>query len=206
MALTNLEILKVTYEAVISATDTIFQNVYYLQFHTIGSRGDTIVLDDIETWLEDVYGEIDQDINEGVLQSLCSVDVIEWDSQDNEWVTARNVGLVNPTLTFTDINPRLPQQSAPFALFKTARPKSMGKKFLCGYTEETSNGGLLLALALQSLAGYASEVLNGISIDLDTFYITGVPRTGFDVWLPFTLAVVTDLIRTQRRRVPGVGA
>jgi hypothetical protein len=203
MSVSNGEILKVTYETEMVATDTIFQNVYYLKFHTIGTRSDAAVLADLESWIEDAHGEIDEFVKSTMQQNLCAVDVIAWDT--DEWVVDRNIGYIDPTLTFADTGEMLPQQSAWFALFKTARPKSNGKKYLAGMCEASSGGGYLTSPALTGLAAYAAEILNGISIDLDTYYTAGVPRTGVNTWLDFTLAVVGSLIRTQRRRVPGVG-
>lgn len=203
MSVSNGEILKVVYESAMVPTSSIFQNVYYLKLHTIGSRSDAGVLADMEQWLEDCYTEIDNDIKSTITQNLCSVDVIEWDT--DEWVVARNIGYVDPTIVFGDTTEMLPQQSAPLALFKTARPKSNGRKFLAGYCENASSGGYLVTASLTALAAYAAEVLAGYTVDLDTYYTTGIPRTGVNTWLDFTLAVVTNLIRTQRRRVPGVG-
>lgn len=204
MTIQNGDILKITYETEMIPTTSIFQNIYYLKFHSIGTIPDVTALSDIEGWLEAAYGEVETDIKSTLTQNLCPVDIIEWDT--DQWVVSRNVGYVDPTLTFGDITEMLPQQSAPFALFKTDRPKSNGKKFLAGYCELSSGGGYLESAPLIALAAYASEILNGITIDLDTFYTAGVPRTGSDVWLDFALAVVTNLIRTQRRRVPGVGS
>ena len=60
--------------------------------------------------------------------------------------------------------------------------------------------------AVDDIVLYAAEALEDITIAVVNALHPGVPRTGVDDWLSFTVAVVTNLLGSQKRRRPGVGA
>jgi len=202
MSVSNGDILKVAYEATLPS-GTIVQNVYHLEAHFAAPYGDAAILTAIEAWLEDVYGDVAGSMKSTITTNLCAVDKVAWDGA--KWAVTANVGFVLPTIAYAETGETLPQMDAAFAQFLTDRPKSSGKKFLAGYGEAQQDGGILIGAALTDLGLYAQEVLNGIFLQPLNDLVTGVPRSSADVFLPFLLGVVTDLMMTQRRRRQGVG-
>lgn len=202
MTVNNGDVLKIAYQAILPS-GTYVQNVYYLEAQLAAPQADASVLTAIETWLEDVYDDVRTSMKSTITQDLCAVDKIAWDG--SKWAVTDNLGYVLPSITYTLTDEMLPQMDAAFVLFHTDRPKSNGKKFLAGYTEAMQSDGYLIAGALTSLAAYAAEVLAGIFLGPLNDLVSGVPREAADVFLPFALAVATDLMMTQRRRRQGVG-
>lgn len=202
MTLVNGDILKVTWECAFPDGE-LSQNVYRLRLTTLGFLTDVAVLSHIETWLETVYTTLVSEVKSGMVIQPCTVDLEEWDT--DKWVISRNIGYVTPTVAFGETGELLPKQCSAFAQFKTDRPKSSGRKFLAGFTEPDTTFGYLSSTALSALADYAAAVLLGIPVDLDTYFTSGIVRQAANEFLPFLLAIVTDTMFTQRRRVRGVG-
>lgn len=202
MTINNGDVLKIAYEATLPS-NTIVQNVYHLEAHITAPQTDYLILTAVEAWLEDVYDDVAGSMKSTIVQNLCPVDIVAWDG--TKWAVAENIGYVLPTIAYAEAGEALPQMDAAFVLFHTDRPKSNGKKFLAGYGEAQQAGGILTGPALTDLALFAAEVLGGINLAPLNDLVSGVPREAADVFLPFALAVATDLMMTQRRRRQGVG-
>ena len=204
MTVIDGDILKIAYEVLLE-TGTIAQNVYYLRADFVASQADLTVQNSIETWIEAMYSELSSQLPNTMTQRLCSIDEIVWNVGDQYWETVRNVGLFTPTIGFNNATEPLPNQCAAVATFNTFLPRSRSRKFLFPFGEDQQDASILIGAALTALAEYADAALDDIVIGPLNELGTGVVRTAANVFLTFANAVVTDLIRTQRRRVQGVG-
>lgn len=186
---------------------TLYQNVYHHR-----RTGPGLVLTDqqhvdaIDAWAEAMYAQIDDHVSSLVVERLSSVDRVEFVA--GEWTVTENIGVF--TINFVPVGlsvQTMPNQVSPFATFKTDRPKSVGRKFLFSMTEGDFTSGLIEAAALAAVVAYASDAVNVVTVDapLDLL-IPGIVRTGVETFLDFTVAIVTNLAGTQRRRRLGEGA
>lgn len=203
MTVQNGDVLKIT--AVLTfATGDVAENIYYLKAVIAAPLTDAQAVNYAETYLDDMYTQVQDYISNSLTLGTCPVDKIEWDGE--KWEVVENVGLATPDVTLADTGSLLPYQNAPMALGQTSRPKSNGKKFLMGFTEDSQAGGLLISAAVTALAAYATEWINGYYIGVANELVAGIVRTAVNEFLEFTLGEVSNGIFTQRRRRQGVGA
>lgn len=179
-------------------------NVYYHKRGGVGAFADSYVLTALETWAENMYDELVARAHANVVEQLAYVDRIEWDT--DAWVTAENIGTFTPLFVPVGGGEAMPNQISPFVTFKTARPKTVGRKFLFPGTEADSLAGVLVAGAVTDIVAYADDAVNDIVFEATATLVPGVPRSGVNEWQEFYVAVVHDLVGTQRRRRPGVGS
>jgi hypothetical protein len=191
------DVVKVTCSFVYDEV-SVMQNVFYYQ-----NTGSSAVSD--EDVLTDLVGEID-----GYYGSLTST----WSSR----MVPRDLVLYNitqdlpigssPWPTLEDGGSALeslPLQCAPLVSFLTGFAKAVGRKYLPAVDEaHNSHGGALAAPLLADMLAWAVGVLGGVTIDGQPFYAGHVSSVtgGFVRWLT---SEVNTLIRSQRRRVIGVG-
>jgi hypothetical protein len=205
MTVNNGDILKVVYEVTLY-DGTIAQNVYYLIADLIAPQADLSVVNGIELWIEAMYAEVEHLVVDDTIQNICSVHEVEWNAVLALWEVTRFVGYFTPTINYSNVGEALPNQVSPFATFLTSRPKSRGRKFLYAWGETTQAFGYLGGPDLTALGLYADEVLDNVVLGPLNELIAGVVRTAVNEFLQFTGAVVTNVLGTQRRRRPGVGA
>lgn len=197
------DILRTTINFVLN-DGTQFQNVYHHQRAGIAFFSDAEIVTAITTWAQAMYGELVSMTSFAVAERLSFVDKVAF--VDGNWEVTENVGVFTCEFTPVGAGDVLPNQVAPFAIFKTERPKTVGRKFLFPPIETAQNAGILTPAALAQMVGYANDAVNVITLAVLNTLVPGVPRTGVNFWAPFVLAVVTDLVGTQRRRRPGEGA
>jgi hypothetical protein len=82
----------------------------------------------------------------------------------------------------------------------------VGKKFLFPFDEAKQADSILVAGAVTAMTAFGVIAIADIALGGDAILIPGIVRTGVEQWLSFQVAVVNDVIGTQRRRRPGVGA
>lgn len=191
------DVVRIVAQMTHNAGSDILQNVYHAQY----SGPTTTELNfhqQMDDWLEDAY--------DNLLAQL--PDDVEFDT-----ITTFNVTqgrpmytLAWPTLTAgNNLGDYLPAQIAPLAKFTTFAPKSQGRKYLPFLAETASTGGILEAAALAAVSAFASHLITGFSVDFGTAVLGNWNPTlaRFAEWVG---AIVDEVVRTQRRRVPGVGA
>lgn len=206
MTVNNGDNLKVTMEVTL-ADGTIAQNVYYLHAELLAQQADLTVVNAIESWIESAYNELSADLVSTITQNLCTVQEIDWNAVKAVWEVVRLVGYFTPTITYGNAGEALPNMTSAFATFATLRPKSRGRKFLFPFGEDRQAGTYLIGAALADMADYATIILNSITLSPLNLLWSGVPRSGVNEFLwPLYVGTVTDLLGTQRRRRPGVGA
>lgn len=181
-----------------------YQNVYHHIFDGIGGVSDAAVVADIKTWAESMYATLAGHVLIGTVEQLSSVDQVEW--VVDQWKVVANIGTFTPVFTPTGTGGQCPNQVSAFVVLKTARPKTVGRKFTFPTLEGDQNLGIIDAPTIAALVSYASYVINDITIDVANVLHAGVPRTSVNNFELFYVGVVTDLLGTQRRRRPGYGA
>lgn len=183
---------------------TQYQNVYHHIVDGIGGFTDQAAVNDLTTWANTMYGEIDSSVKDDVIPKLSFVDQVEF--VDGAWQVVANIGTLTMTFTGGSAGEVCPNQVSPFIVMKTARPKSVGRKFLFPTLEADQDAGILTAGTVTKIVAFAADAIADVDIDVVNTLHAGVPRTGVNDWLNFTVAVVTNLVGTQRRRRPGYGA
>ncbi len=186
---------------------TLYQNVYHhLRIGPGLLLTDQDHIDALSAWAEAMYAEINAPASAGITEGLSTVDRVEF--VDGEWTVTESIGTF--VISWSPIGSSataMPNQVSPFVTFRTGRPKTVGRKFLFPLIEASFTDGILHSGTVTEIVAYADDAVNDITVDapLD-FLVPGVVRTGVDDFQEFTVAIVTDLSGTQRRRRRGSGA
>lgn len=181
-----------------------YQNIYTYTRDGTGVFDDATHVVAIKAKMEAIYDELVGETTSDVVEQLSFVDKIAWDV--DRWAVVANVGTFVPAFVPVGAGDALPYQCAPFVIFKTTRPKSVGKKFVFPFDEAQQADSILVAAAVTSMVAYGAKVISDIVVGADADLIPGIVRTGVEQWLSFQTAVVNDVIGSQKRRRPGVGA
>lgn len=199
------DFIKVTYEVTLH-DGSIAQNVHYFRAVLLTQLPNVQALIGIELWIEAAYGNLSGSLPATTTQNLCTAQIIEWSASLGRWEVTELIGYFTPTISMVNAADELPNQSSAFATFTTARPKSRGRKFVVPFGEDTQDGTYLTAAALSDMVDFADDVLENIVFDVLEYFVPGVPREAVNLFLDFTGAVITNVLGSQRRRRPGVGA
>lgn len=203
MALGAGDVLRTTCNFTLGSGDQ-YQNVFHHIFDGVGGVSDAVVVADIATWASTMYEELRLVVENAVVEQLSSVDQVDW--VVDAWEVIANIGTFTPGFTPASAATQLPNQTSPFVVFKTARPKTVGRKFLFPFEATQQDSGILAAGMITKLIAWADDAVNDIDIDVLNVLHPGVPRTAVNDWENFTVAVVTNLVGSQRRRRQGYGA
>lgn len=185
---------------------TEYQNIFHYIRDGTDPISDATHIANLKSRVEAMYATIDDLVTSDVSAQLCFVDRVEFNEIVDEWRVVENIGTFTPDFTPTEETDALPYQSAPFIVFKTNRPKSVGKKFLFPFGEAHQDGTILVGGAVTAMVAFGVEVLSGPAVGGDVTLTAGIVRTGVQTFLNFLVAVVNDVIGSQKRRRPGVGA
>ncbi len=185
---------------------TQYQNIYHYIRDGTDVFSDAAHITAIGTRMAAMYATIDDFVPSAVTPQLSFVDRVEFNEIVDEWRVVENIGTFTVSFTPTEATDSLPYQSAPFLVFKTQRPKSVGKKFLVPFGEAHQEGTILTAGAVTAMTAYGVQVLTSMVVGGDVTLTAGIVRTGVQTFLNFLVAVVNDVIGSQKRRRPGVGA
>lgn len=203
MALGVGDIVRTSVNFLLGSGDQ-YQNVFHHIFDGIGGISDAAVVADIETWAETMYGELVTHLHDEIVEQLSFVDQVEW--VVDAWEVVANIGTFTPSFAPISTAVQLPNQSSPFVVFKTSRPKSVGRKFLFPIIATSQAEGIIGGAVITDIVAWADDAVNDINLDVANDLHPGIVRTGVNDFLVFDVAVVTDLIGTQRRRRQGEGA
>lgn len=181
-----------------------YQNVFTYIFDGAGGVSDAEVTTDVGAAMNQAYNDLEDQADNGITGQLSFVDQIEWDG--TKWAVIANIGTWTLSFTPTASGDVCPNQVSPFVVFKTARPKSVGRKFLFPTMEVNQDAGILVAGSVSAIVDWTDAILSDIDIDVLNTLHPGIVRTSANDFLLFTQGVVTNLVGTQRRRRPGYGA
>lgn len=205
MAVVDGDVLRVSVNFELS-DGSLYQNIYTLIRDGDDPVSDEDTLTAIATWVSDAYDELVGLVLDTITEQLCFVDRIEFNEILDEWRVVENVGTFTPTWAPVGTGNALPFQTSPYVVFKTQRPKSVGKKFLFPLTEAQQDSTILVGGAVTAITAYAAAILAAINLGGDATLNAVIVRTGIQTVLPFLVAVIGNILGTQKRRRPGVGA
>lgn len=203
MALDTGDIIRTTASFTLG-NGTICQNIFHHMYTGVPGIADSTVLSAIDGWLEAMYAEIDDLVKDDVVANLAFVSQVEW--VETRWEVTRNLGTVTMTFTPTVATDALPNMDSAFVTQKTLRPKTVGRKFLIPFAETQQADSYLIGSAVTAVVAWAADSIDDVYLGPVNDLHPGVVRTGVDSFLEFTVAVVTNVLGTQRRRRPGVGS
>lgn len=205
MAVIDQDILRVSVNMELG-DGTQYQNIFHMIRDGTDVYSDEDHVDAIKGRMQTMYATLVGQVLDDVVEQLSFVDRIEFNEITDQWEVVENIGTFTPTFSPTNVDDGLPYQDAPFIVFKTQRPKSVGKKFLFPFAENQQESGILTGTAVTQMVAFGVQVLAAIVLGGDATLTMGIVRTGVQTWLTFLVAVVNDLIGSQKRRRPGVGA
>lgn len=185
---------------------TLYQNIYHYIRDGTDPFSDAVHIALLKQASEAMYDTVDDAVKDDITAQLCFVDRVEFNEIVDEWRVVENIGVFTPDWVPTGAVDSLPFQSSPYVIFKTQRPKSVGKKFLFPFLETMQAGTILTAPAIAALVAYGAEALFPRALGGDATLTPCIVRTGIQTVLNLLVAVVGDVLGSQKRRRPGVGA
>lgn len=203
MAITLDDILRTNINFLLS-DGSLYQNVWHHLRLGVGGFSDAVHITAMQSHFDTLYDGLANRVKSTVVAQLCTVDKVAF--SDGKWQVTENIGTFTLSFTGSDAGEIYANQISPFIVFKTTRPRTVGRKFMFPFTEQYYLGSIIDGTLVTSLVAFAAAAMVDISIGALADLVVGVPRTVEDVWYSFTAAVVTNVCGTQRRRRPGVGA
>ncbi len=202
MALSANDILKVVL-SVAMPDSVIAQNVFWVLFEADGGSVDVVdVLEDMATWVEDIYTNMLNGIaNNNVMED---VKVYVYDPSDDDF---DEVGIEPATVTFTDVSQYLAHGISAYITARTTDPDVYGRKFLMGLTEDVNDDGYIASGYVANLANWSIDWTDPfVGASTGSGFVPGVYSFTRNAFFPFTGASSVSLLwGYQRRRKPGVG-
>jgi hypothetical protein len=176
-----------------------YENVYYYQHQGSGGLADNVVLAGLEGEISGWTGYIlGLQVNELVYEGVECYNVTQDTPMGFLADTYSNAG--------TNAGTALPLQCSMLVTFDSGDKHGQGRKYLAApAVAAQSDAGILTGAALTALGTWAAAVLGGVSISGEDF-VVGHYRKATGAFLDWLSARVDTVIRTQRRRVLGVGS
>lgn len=205
MSVVDQDILRVTCNFELGDGSQ-YQNVYHYIRDGTDVFSDAAHVATILGRVNAMYATLLAQVKDDVIEQLSFVERIAWNEIETAWRVVENIGTFTPTFVPTGAPDNMPHMSSPYVIFKTSRPKSVGKKFLFPFIETMQANTILEAGAITQLVAYGVAALIVGDVGGDVTLTPGIPRTGVNSWYNFLVAVVGDILGSQKRRRPGVGA
>ena len=155
---------------------TQYQNIYHMIRDGTDPYSDLVHTNAIKTKIEAMYQTIVSQVLSDVTEQLSFVDRVEFNEITDQWEVVENIGTFTPTFVPVNAGEGLPYQSAPFIIFKTQRPKSVGKKFLFPFAEDQQDSTILVAGAVTAMVAFGVSVLNPLVVGGDATLTMGIVR------------------------------
>ncbi len=205
MSVIDGDILRVTLNFELG-DGTQYQNVYHYIRDGTDVHSDAAHVTGLTVKMNAAYDTLLAQVKDDVTEQLSFVDRIEFNEIVDEWRVVENIGTFTLTFVPTGASDTIPYQGSPYVIFKTDRPRSVGKKYLFPFIETMQANTILEAGAVTQMVAYGAEILSAYALGGDATLTAGIVRTGIQTFLPVLVAVVNDVIGSQKRRRPGVGA
>lgn len=205
MAVLDGDVLRVTANFELG-DGTQYQNIYHYVRDGTDPFSDEDHIAGIKASLQAAYITLEVYVASDVTAQLGFVDRVEFNEIVDEWRVVENIGTFTLVWSPDATGDVLPFQSSPYVVFKTQRPKSVGKKFLFPLAETAQDATILVGGAVTAIVAYAAQVITAIQLGGDATLTAVIVRTGVQTVLPLLVAVVNDVLGSQKRRRPGVGA
>lgn len=205
MPLADGEVLKVVVPVQMD-DGTVTNQVFHFQAEVTSEVNDGALLSLVGAYIDDMFANVAAYIASSTLWLPYYMTKVEWDETTQQWVMAALIGEVASSMAGTDVNDALPNQMAATVRATTSRPKSYGRKFIPGWTEDKATGGEIVAAGLTALGDFVDDYIDDIDLGSVGRLSPGVPRTSQNLFLDFLTGVVNSIMGTQRKRKPGVGS
>lgn len=198
MTVSNNDVIRTTVDMRFNAVNVI-QNTFHCRYTGASGVSEQSVVDAIRVQLEGaLWVAIDVDIS----TSITFIAYLNFNVTVNAPMPDAVPTLVTAGLHVAEV---LPLQVAALLSFPSAVSRSIGRKYIAGYTESATDGGGVITVGASAPLLIAAANLVGSFTILAGNGIFGnfvaIPPT-FIAW---TSGRLDTLFRTQRRRVPGVG-
>lgn len=177
-----------------------YVNVFHYRYDGVGTLADTSTGEDMGLLMDEMYGEIDQNMPDG----LAFVDVNVFNVTQNRPYG----GFVWPTLTTGgNANEELPGQVAAFVRGLSGFSRNWARKFVGPFTEAHNvAGGFIAPGLLTTLHDWAVDWISADPLTITGSYTPVVRYATGGSWVPITAFVVTNIWATIRRRRAGRGS
>jgi hypothetical protein len=194
------DVIRVTAKMSYDAGTAAVQNVYHFVCTFDADQSDSAVHYTLASTLESAYTYLLP-----FLRSTLKFDTIQtWnETQDRPMIEDAWPTLVDGDETSIDA---YAAQAAPLVLFGTNAARSQGRKYLPPVIESAvSDYGTLSSTIQTAITNYAGVLLTQASVSLFNYLNAGNYNKTLSRFAPWLSALISATIRTQRRRVRGVG-
>lgn len=205
MSVVDQDVLRVTANFELG-DGTQYQNIYHFIRDGTDPFSDAAHVAAIAAGVEAMYLTLVSLVKDDTVEQLSFVDRLAFNEITDVWEVVENIGTFTINFIPAGANPTMPYQSSPYLIFKTDRPKSVGKKFLFPFDKTAANDTILTGPAVTAMVAYGVQVLLALTLGGDATLAPVIVRTGVQTVLPLLVAVVNDVLGSQKRRRPGVGA
>ncbi len=129
----------------------------------------------------------------------------EWEEEDGvySWHYSSEIQRDYLNIDGTSTGQMLPHQCAMLLTADTDRPKTLGKKYIPGITEEHQDSGRWITSALLGAVDILVEYL--LPIVVADFGLAPGVASKIGTFVPFVSGVIGEIVSSQRRRKIGVG-
>lgn len=183
--------------------EVVFQNVFYYQVRGINPVDEAATLAVIATAMNTIYNTMSAQIIVGA--SLDVVTVHEWDYNALElWHTGTYIGEALLADTFAAVGNMLPHATAAVITGKTGDVNTRSRKSFAGFDEATQDSSSLNAPSLTAVVAAGVEWLLTRTI-LAADYLQPVVPALAGLIADLLIALVGDILGSQRQRKPGIG-
>jgi len=177
-------------------------NVYHWKASSGTDISDDAAMDAIDAKLSEAWAAIANAVPAAQDPYDIRYDVVEWSGGAEHVV--RTLGTRSWVLTTPPSNSgeALPSQDCGIVNFRTAIPRTFGRKYIGALMEGNQAAGTLTGTTLTQLAAFAAAILDAIFEDPMTLVpgtMTNDPSASGN-WATFVAAVVNAVVGTQRRR------
>ncbi len=205
MSVIDQDVLRVTCNFELG-DGTQYQNIYHYIRDGTDPFNDADHTDLMRVAMNSAYDTLLALVKDDTTEQLSFVDRVAFNEITDQWEVVENIGTFTLTFTPTGTADTIPYQSSPYLIFKTQRPKSVGKKFLFPLIETAQANTILEAGTITALVAYGVQALATRALGGDATLAPCIVRTGLNTSLNLLVAVVGDVLGSQKRRRPGVGA
>lgn len=204
MSVSDGDIIQQVIEFVQPSGDLV-QNKFTWEYSGAGYSDENII-GGLDSWAEDFYELLDDQIVSAVTSFTSEYDLIEWNSTLEVWEIARNIGQGSGNVTMVNASELLPYQCAACLVGFTSKPKSRGRKFLGLFGEDQQVNSTFGSAAVTALAAALAEYITMHILATNHDVYPGVASKKWGIFLPFLSGAVQNIVFTQRRRTRGRGA
>lgn len=174
-------------------------NTFYVRNTGGNTVNDSTFIAAAQSWVHSIWNP-----NTGALTTDWASDTIQMYNMTAD-VPVGEV-LWSVALSGSNATHSLPYQVSGLVTFPTNTKRSLGKKYMGGFTEAATDGGSVAnASLIATLIAMGASIIAGFTAGTTSFTVGNynIPLAAFS---PYVSAIAEVLLATQRRRKPGVGA